>query len=60
VLLPGRPDSRRVISRRGAQLAAATVLGTVVVLAVLGVILLGAYEIRCYGLSDWIIPYSRR
>lgn len=42
------------ISRRGIQLASATVLGVLVAFAVLGTLALGAYEAHCAGFSIWL------
>lgn len=53
--LPAQRSSRdSALSRRGSQLAAATVLGAVTVLLVLGAVLLGLYEAHCQGLSAWV------
>jgi hypothetical protein len=41
------------MSRRGAQLAAATVLGVAVALAVLAMLLLGLYEVHRQG-GAWL------
>ena len=47
------PSAKGALSRRGMQLAAATVLGVVTVLLVLGVVLLGIYEARSTG-GHWL------
>lgn len=55
--LPARSVSRpSALSRRGIQLAAATVLGTLIVLLLAGTLLLGLYEAHHQGPARWARP----
>lgn len=56
--MPPRSPSAKSpsVSKRGIQLATATVLGVFVALAVLGVLVLGVYEAHCAGFTVWVRP----
>ena len=55
--MPVRSASRpSVISKRGIQLAAATVLGTLTVLLLAAAVFLGVYEAHLQGPANWARP----